>query len=112
VADNQAIDAFKKADNRRKNNKFDLFIATDVTSYLMDGYTLPLEKKGWLSRFSLVGIIITWLLLSAALPVHAHPGRPTLALQPSTCPVARTVHAREGARAGKKATVAGRTATG
>lgn len=69
VADNQAIDAFKKADNRRKNNKFDLFIATDVTSYLMDGYTLPLEKKGWLSRFSLVGIIITWLLLSAALPV-------------------------------------------
>lgn len=69
VADNQAIDAFKKADARRKENKFDLFIATDVTSYLMDGYTLPLEKKKWYNIFSLNFIWISWLLLSLALPL-------------------------------------------
>jgi hypothetical protein len=68
VADNQAIDAFKKADNRRKDKKFDLFIATDVTSYLMDGYTLPLEKKQWFSRISLIGIITGWLILGVVLP--------------------------------------------
>lgn len=54
VADNQAIDSVLKANNRRKdNNKFDLIIATDVSSYFMDGYTLPLEKKNFWSYISL-----------------------------------------------------------
>ena len=49
---------------------------------------------------------------SAALPIDTHASRPTLALHTGAGSVARTVHAREGARAGKKATVAGRAATG
>lgn len=54
VADNQAIDSVLKANNRRKdNNKFDLIIATDVSSYFIDGYTLPLEKKNFWSYVSL-----------------------------------------------------------
>lgn len=70
VADNQAIDAFKKADKRRKESKFDLFIATDVTSYLMDGYTLPMEKRGLASRISILGILITLMLICSWLPVE------------------------------------------
>lgn len=69
VTDNQAIDAFKKADTRRAKNRFDLFIATDVTSYLMDGYTLPLEKKKWYNFFSLKFISLLWLLCSLFLPL-------------------------------------------
>jgi hypothetical protein len=65
VTDNQAIDAFKRADDRRKNNdlpEFDLFMVCDVTSFFMDGYTLPLEKKKWYNRISLLAIIIIWVL--------------------------------------------------
>ncbi len=62
VADNQAIDAFKLADSRREeNNRFDLFISCDVTSYFMDGYTLPLEKRKWYNKISLKVVIIFWI---------------------------------------------------
>jgi Patatin-like phospholipase len=72
VTDNQAIDAFKLADTRRKKSgraTFDLFIACDVSSYLVDGYTLPMEKKKWYNRFSINFIITTWVLMGLALPI-------------------------------------------
>lgn len=34
---------------------FDLILVCDVTSYLLDGYTLPVEKPSFLGRFSLRG---------------------------------------------------------
>jgi hypothetical protein len=71
VADNQAIDAFELADDRRENNKlpvFDLFMACDVTSNYMDGYTLPLEKKTWNNKVRLVVFLFVWLLAILVLP--------------------------------------------
>ena len=71
VTDNQAIEAFKMADKRRTDNDkpgFDLFVACDVTSYFMDGYTLPMEKKKWYSRLSVNRIILLWLLFSLVFP--------------------------------------------
>lgn len=56
VADNQAIDAFFLADARRtryNGEPFSLFISCDVTSYFMDGYTLPVAKNKWYSFISL-----------------------------------------------------------
>ena len=47
---------------------------------------------------------------SATLPIHAHSGRPTLALQSGAGSVARTVHTRERARAREKSAVARRAA--
>ena len=48
IADNQAIESVLLANKRRQKNKrptFDLIIATDVTSYFMDGFDLPPEDK-------------------------------------------------------------------
>jgi Patatin-like phospholipase len=71
VADNQAIDAFKLANKRRKENdlpEFDLFMACDVTSYFMDGYTLPLGKNKWYNRLNITTLIAVWVLCCLALP--------------------------------------------
>ncbi len=74
VDDNQAIGAFEKAYERRigSDNQFDLLIACDVTSNFMDGYTLPLAKKGGLfaipAWMPLIGVALVWLLLAAFLP--------------------------------------------
>ena len=71
VADNQAIDAFRLANDRRRKNgltEFDLYLACDVTSNFMDGYTLPMEKKKWYNRITVYGIIILWVLCSLVFP--------------------------------------------
>ena len=54
INDNQGLDSAILADNRRRNKKenpdpFDLIFITDVTSYFMTPYKIPLEKenKGW-----------------------------------------------------------------
>jgi hypothetical protein len=63
IADNQAVDSILKASDRRAETgrpPFDLLLITDVTSYLMNGYTLPLEKKGVSSHLNVNGI--TWAL--------------------------------------------------
>lgn len=70
VGDNQGIDAFIKADNRRKV-PFDLFLSCDVSSYLMDGYTLPVYKKRWFDFISINTSIISlifFMVLSTLLP--------------------------------------------
>jgi hypothetical protein len=63
IADNQAIDSIQLANQRRKEKgrpPFDLLLITDVTSYLIDGYTLPLEKKSIAGKTTVNGI--TWSL--------------------------------------------------
>lgn len=77
VADNQAIEAFMLADKRRvasDRTAFDLFISCDVTSYFMDGYTLPVQKNKWYDFISFTvakiiaivigGLIALWLPFS------------------------------------------------
>ena len=77
VADNQAIEAFMRADDRRERVGlpiFNLFISCDVTSYFMDGYTLPIQKMGWYDSISFTttkiflyfvfGLIAAWLPFS------------------------------------------------
>ncbi|TCC99967.1 patatin-like phospholipase family protein [Pedobacter psychroterrae] len=64
VADNQAIDSVLKANSRRLNSgrpAFDLIIATDVSSYFMNGYTLPMEKHGWTNYFT--SNCVYWFML-------------------------------------------------
>jgi hypothetical protein len=62
VDDNQAINCLVNAYERKgKNDKFDLSLICDVTSGFMDGYTLPMEKKGW------VHAVATWIYLVFAL---------------------------------------------
>ena len=65
VADNQAIDSIFRANARRKQKEgaFDLIILTDVTSYFIDGYDLPLEKKRWYNVFSIQQVINVLKLL-------------------------------------------------
>ncbi len=76
VADNQAIKGFMLADERRVKNgrpAFDLFISCDVTSYFMDGYTLPVQKKKWFEQMSLNtslgSIIVIYLLIAIWFPL-------------------------------------------
>lgn len=78
VADNQAIEAFMLADKRRKTYRddaaFSLFISCDVTSYFMDGYTLPVAKNKWYSNISfnmarfiiilIVSLVAAWVPFS------------------------------------------------
>jgi Patatin-like phospholipase len=65
VADNQAIDSVCKANDRRSSeDKFDLVIFTDVTSYFIDGYTLPMEKKRWYNAFTIQQVINVLKLIS------------------------------------------------
>jgi len=64
IDDNQAINAFEAAYKRREDNHrpvFDLFIACDVTSNFLDGYTLPIEKKTWYNSIPIYGILLLWL---------------------------------------------------
>ncbi len=61
VDDNQAIDAFELAAERREKDgrpPFTLFMACDVTSNFMDGYTLPLRRK------SVLGALPAWFPLA------------------------------------------------
>jgi Patatin-like phospholipase len=72
IVDNQAIDAFMIAEQRRKKKGgpgFDLFIACDVTSYFMNGYSLPMESKQWYMRPSIFFYIVLWLGGSLLLPL-------------------------------------------
>ncbi len=60
IADNQAIESVLLANQRRIDNSkdsFDLIILTDVSSYFMDGYSLPIEKIRWYNAFTLQQII-------------------------------------------------------
>ncbi|MBS1734157.1 MAG: patatin-like phospholipase family protein [Bacteroidetes bacterium] len=72
VADNQAIEAFMLADDRRKkndpNSAFSLFISCDVTSYFMDGYTLPVAENKWYSNisFNTARALIMFIVLSVS----------------------------------------------
>lgn len=61
VADNQAIDSVFKSNDRRKGTgkEFDLIILTDVGSYFVDGYTLPMEKKRWYNAFTVQQVVNT-----------------------------------------------------
>lgn len=71
VDDNQAIDAFLRADERRINNKmpaFDLFLSCDVSSPFMDGYTLPVQKNKWYDVFSIRAVLFLLLLVVLWLP--------------------------------------------
>lgn len=67
IADNQGIDAFIRADERRKNS-FDLFLSCDVTSYFMDGFTLPVHKRKWYDFISLRIILVLSGLAALWLP--------------------------------------------
>ncbi len=70
ITDNQGIGSFLKADDRRKKaDKFDLFISCDVSSYLMDGYTLPVYKNRWYNGFSLRSIGTLFFLLACVFPL-------------------------------------------
>lgn len=70
VDDNQAIDAFLKADERRANdNKFDLFISCDVASPFMDGYTLPIQKGKWYDFLSIRALIAIFIILMLWFPI-------------------------------------------
>ena len=72
IADNQAIDAFIRADDRRKDNRvptFDLFISCDVASYLMDGYTLPVRKQKWYDVLTINHVVMVSFLLGCYLPL-------------------------------------------
>ena len=72
VDDNQAIDAFLKADARRVENDlpaFDLFISCDVASPYMDGYTLPVQKNKWYDIFSIRSVLLIFLLVVLWLPI-------------------------------------------
>ena len=71
VADNQAIDAMSLAHARRLKDKrpgFDLFIACDVTSYFMDGYTLPVPSGKWYYKipFNIARLFIILVFISIA----------------------------------------------
>lgn len=73
ITDNQGIGAFLKADARRtkkdKGNGFDLLISCDVSSYLMDGYTLPVYKNRWYNGFSLRFLGVVFCLIGLVLPL-------------------------------------------
>ncbi|KAF2508655.1 patatin-like phospholipase family protein [Flavobacterium zhairuonense] len=72
VDDNQAIDAFLKADARRVGNNlpaFDLFISCDVTSPFMDGYTLPVHENKWYDIFSIRFVLLILLVAALWLPI-------------------------------------------
>lgn len=72
VDDNQAIDAFFRADARRVANNmppFDLFISCDVASPFMDGYTLPVQKSKWYDIFSIRSVLLLLLAMALWLPV-------------------------------------------
>lgn len=56
ISDNQAIDSVILANDRRRKAglpEFDLIMITDVTSYFIDAYTLPIAKKGDGSVFTI-----------------------------------------------------------
>lgn len=64
IADNQAIDGINEANNRRKSKgapAFDLLIISDVTSYLIDGYSLPMETPGLFKHLT-IAKVTAWLL--------------------------------------------------
>lgn len=92
IADNQAIDCILLANDRRVAKKmppFDLILVCDVTSYLLDGYTLPVEKPSFLSRFSLrfwrnllIGLSIGFLVLLVLLSLFGWNPYLTLLLLP------------------------------
>jgi hypothetical protein len=80
VADNQAIDSIYCANARRaaSGKTFDLIILSDVTSYFVDGYTLPMEKKRWYTNFTLQQVInllklaAVFFLVMLALVIFRH----------------------------------------
>ena len=72
IADNQAIDSILLASERRSSSgqaPFDLLLITDVTSYLIDGYTLPLEKKSFMGSATVNGVIWVLFLLGVLSPL-------------------------------------------
>lgn len=72
IADNQAIDSVLLANDRRKRAElplFDLIIVTDVTSYFMDGYTLPTEKKGKTSANSILTVVNALIFFGILFPL-------------------------------------------
>lgn len=74
VADNQAIDSVLLSNDRRRKKGlpvFDLILVSDVTSYFMDGYTLPLEKRSYLGSATLYGIASLLVVIGLAAPVFA-----------------------------------------
>ena len=71
IADNQAIDSIQLANQRRRDKgrqAFDLLLITDVTSYLIDGYTLPMEKKSFLGKATVSGITKGLLIIGVFFP--------------------------------------------
>lgn len=67
ITDNQGLDSALLADNRRRNagrKEFDLIIVTDVASYYMDSYVVPMQKnsKSW-AKLTITDIIgkVYWL---------------------------------------------------
>ncbi|MBN9284776.1 MULTISPECIES: patatin-like phospholipase family protein [unclassified Flavobacterium] len=70
ITDNQGIGSFLKADQRRsKEKKFDLFISCDVSSYLMDAYTLPVYTRRWYNDFTLQKLGYWVLGIGSVLPL-------------------------------------------
>ncbi|SEO54751.1 Patatin-like phospholipase [Mucilaginibacter gossypiicola] len=72
IADNQAIDSILLASQRRKEKArppFDLLLITDVTSYLIDSYTLPLEKKSLPGKATINGITWSLFILGLLFPI-------------------------------------------
>ncbi|MCX2481485.1 patatin-like phospholipase family protein [Pedobacter sp. MC2016-15] len=72
IADNQAIDSVVLAHKRRFRAGlpiFDLIIATDVTSYFMDGYTLPVAPKSKKNGSSLRSLNNILLVAGLILPL-------------------------------------------
>ncbi|MCF2502714.1 patatin-like phospholipase family protein [Dyadobacter sp. CY107] len=72
IADNQAIDSVLLANQRRINHQresFDMILICDVTSFLMDGFTLPMPSKSFFTGFSILFLHRTLLLLAALFPL-------------------------------------------
>lgn len=72
IADNQATDSILLANQRRVENKrepFDMILICDVTSYLMDAFTLPMQKKTFLNNFSVRFIQRFLFLLAGLFPI-------------------------------------------
>jgi predicted acylesterase/phospholipase RssA len=63
IADNQAIESVLRANSRNPDDaKFDLIILTDVTSYFLDAYTLPMEGRAWYVFFKIT--YLKWMMIS------------------------------------------------
>lgn len=72
ISDNQAIGSINLSRQRREKPEsllYDLLLITDVTSYFIDSYTLPFERKNLTSHISLLSITQTLFIFGLFCPI-------------------------------------------